>query len=67
MLQSKKTDLTDPKEFKMDEKGFPKYVAFFRGINVGGKNKVKMADLKQLFHDWRCDNVYPKWKRDFQI
>ena len=28
-----------------------KYVAFFRGINVGGKNKVKMADLKQLFHD----------------
>jgi uncharacterized protein (DUF1697 family) len=28
-----------------------KYVAFFRGINVGGKNKVKMADLKQLFYD----------------
>lgn len=28
-----------------------KYVAFFRGINVGGKNKVKMVDLKQLFHD----------------
>lgn len=27
------------------------YVAFFRGINVGGRNKVKMADLKQLFHD----------------
>lgn len=35
----------------MHEKDFPKYVAFFRGINVGGKNKVKMADLKQLFHD----------------
>ncbi|SMC49398.1 DUF1697 domain-containing protein [Papillibacter cinnamivorans] len=28
-----------------------KYAAFFRGINVGGKNKVKMADLKQLFQD----------------
>lgn len=28
-----------------------KYVAFFRGINVGGKNKVKMADLRQLFAD----------------
>lgn len=28
-----------------------KYVAFFRGINVGGKNKVKMDDLKQFFYD----------------
>ena len=33
-----------------------KYVAFFRGINVGGKNTVKMSDLRQLligagFHD----------------
>ncbi len=28
-----------------------KYVAFFRGINVGGKNKVKMADLRSLFID----------------
>ena len=26
-----------------------KYVAFFRGINVGGKNIVKMIDLSQLF------------------
>lgn len=33
----------------MDEKGFSKYVAFFRGINVGGKNKVKMTDLKHSF------------------
>lgn len=28
-----------------------KYVAMFRGINVGGKNVVKMDDLKQLFLD----------------
>ncbi len=28
-----------------------RYVAFFRGINVGGKNIVKMADLKKLFSD----------------
>lgn len=28
-----------------------KYVAFFRGINAGGKNKVKMNDLKQLFYN----------------
>ena len=26
-----------------------KYAAFFRGINVGGKNTVKMADLSRLF------------------
>lgn len=25
------------------------YIAFFRGINVGGRNIVKMEDLKQLF------------------
>lgn len=24
-----------------------KYVAFLRGINVGGKNKVPMAELKK--------------------
>ena len=28
-----------------------KYAAFFRGINVGGKNTVKMAELKKLFSD----------------
>ena len=28
-----------------------KYVAFFRGINVGGKHIVKMAALGQLFSD----------------
>jgi len=28
-----------------------KYVAFFRGINVGGKNIVKMSALSQLFID----------------
>ena len=25
------------------------YIAFFRGINVGGRNIIKMVDLKQLF------------------
>jgi uncharacterized protein (DUF1697 family) len=25
------------------------YLALLRGINVGGKNKIKMADLKQMF------------------
>lgn len=26
-----------------------KYIAFLRGINVGGKNKVSMQELKELF------------------
>lgn len=25
------------------------YAAFLRGVNVGGKNIIKMADLKQMF------------------
>lgn len=27
------------------------YIALLRGINVGGKNKIKMADLKQSFEE----------------
>lgn len=27
-----------------------KYIALLRGINVGGKNKVSMKDLKNCFH-----------------
>jgi uncharacterized protein (DUF1697 family) len=27
------------------------WIAFFRGINVGGKHVVRMADLKRLFED----------------
>ncbi|QRN85717.1 DUF1697 domain-containing protein [Clostridia bacterium] len=26
-----------------------KYIAFLRGINVGGKNKISMSELKELF------------------
>ncbi len=33
------------------------YVAFLRGINVGGKNKVPMKDLKKLFEDLGYVNV----------
>lgn len=34
-----------------------KYVALFRGINVGGKNIVKMADLRQLLLDLGLNKV----------
>jgi uncharacterized protein (DUF1697 family) len=33
------------------------YVALLRGINVGGKNKVPMAELKACFEDLGCENV----------
>lgn len=33
------------------------YVALFRGINVGGKNIVKMADLRELFCNMGFANV----------
>ena len=34
-----------------------KYVAFPRGINVGGHNKLKMEDLRQGFASWGFQNV----------
>jgi len=33
------------------------YVALLRGINVGGKNLIKMADLKACFEDQAFENV----------
>jgi uncharacterized protein (DUF1697 family) len=33
------------------------YVVLLRGINVGGKNKVPMAALKQCLEDLDCENV----------
>lgn len=33
------------------------YVSFLRGINVGGKNKIKMADLKRELEDTGLINV----------
>lgn len=33
------------------------YIALLRGINVGGKKKVDMKTLKQLFEDLRFENV----------
>jgi uncharacterized protein (DUF1697 family) len=34
-----------------------KFVALLRGINVGGKNKVLMAELKSCFEELGCENV----------
>ena len=34
-----------------------KYIALLRGINVGGKDIIKMADLKKAFEDMKCENV----------
>lgn len=34
-----------------------KYVLLLRGINVGGRNKIVMADLRQAVADLGYDNV----------
>jgi uncharacterized protein (DUF1697 family) len=34
-----------------------KFIALLRGINVGGKNKVSMAELKLLFEDFGFQDV----------
>lgn len=34
-----------------------KYVAFLRGINVGGKNKIKMETLREVFAALGFENV----------
>src|SRR5262245_5104150 len=34
-----------------------KFVALLRGINVGGKNKVPMAELKACFEELGCKNA----------
>ena len=34
-----------------------KYVAFLRGINVGGKNKIKMETLREMFTAQGFENV----------
>lgn len=35
------------------------YVALFRGINVGGKNRISMAELKQIIEGCGYENVVP--------
>ncbi len=32
-------------------------IALLRGINVSGKNKIRMAELKSLFEDLGCESV----------
>lgn len=34
-----------------------RYVAFLRGINVGGHKKIKMADLRRAFDSWGFTDV----------
>jgi uncharacterized protein (DUF1697 family) len=34
-----------------------RYIALLRGINVGGKNKIKMIDLKAMFESLSFKNV----------
>lgn len=38
-------------------RGSKKYVALMRGINVGGKNRLPMAELRAVFEEVGCTNV----------
>ena len=45
------------------------HLALLRGINVGGKNKLPMSALVEMFIDGRlqgCADLYPEWKRHLQ-
>ena len=42
---------------KLDYTRIMKYLVLLRGINVGGKNKVAMAELRQLLGDAGFMNV----------
>ncbi|MDP4551563.1 DUF1697 domain-containing protein [Alkalihalobacillus macyae] len=33
------------------------YIGFLRGINVGGRNKIKMADLRAMLEEMNLSNV----------
>ena len=33
------------------------YISILRGINVGGKNKIKMNDLKELYEELKFKNI----------
>ena len=37
------------------------YVALLRGINVGGKNKVGMKELKAAWDAWNKEQMDPRW------
>lgn len=41
----------------MAKNSMARYVAFLRGINVGGHNKLKMEDLRQAFMSWGFQSV----------
>ena len=34
-----------------------KYIALLRGINIGSKNRIKMADLRTIFESMGYENV----------
>ncbi|MEJ7701529.1 MAG: DUF1697 domain-containing protein [Pyrinomonadaceae bacterium] len=45
-----------------------KYVAFLRGINVGGHNKIKMETLREMVAARRLQkrqNLHQQRQRDF--
>jgi len=46
-----------PKELQTQRRNMITYIAFLRGINVGGHKKIKMADLRLLLEDHGVKDV----------
>ncbi len=42
-----------------------RYVAFLRGINVGGRKVIRMEELQHLFEDAGCSDVRTLIQRRF--
>src|SRR5262245_10401488 len=50
------TPCSQKTSFKYNEK-MDTYIILLRGINVGGKNNVSMADLRTCLEELGCSNV----------
>ncbi len=43
--------------FLPERKFMTKYISILRGINVGGKRKILMADLRELYKSLGFENI----------
>jgi hypothetical protein len=46
------------------------YLILMRGVNVGGKNKLPMAEFKQFLVRqgfFKCHDIYCQRQRDFNV
>ncbi|MFG0252343.1 MAG: DUF1697 domain-containing protein [Phycisphaerales bacterium JB038] len=50
--------MTSPEQAELERRrGIRRYLALLRGVNVGGKNKLPMTDLAEIFTELGCSDV----------